>query len=63
VIEPKDSNPSIHMEDMNMAITRSKVIEERVFKDRQPIKKNLLLTGKRSRDYNNLLSRLFKKCK
>ncbi len=27
VVEPKVSNPSIHMVDVNMAITRGKVIE------------------------------------
>jgi hypothetical protein len=38
VVEPKVSNPSTYMVDVNMAITRSKVIEEHVFKDRMPIK-------------------------
>jgi hypothetical protein len=28
VVEPKVSNPLIHMVDVNMAITRSKVIKE-----------------------------------
>jgi hypothetical protein len=28
VVEPKVSNPSIHMVDVNMAITKSKFIEE-----------------------------------
>ncbi len=28
VVEPKVSNPSIHMVDVNMAITKSKVIKE-----------------------------------
>jgi hypothetical protein len=39
VVKPKVSNPSFHMVDVNMAITRSKVIEEHVFKDRKLIKK------------------------
>jgi hypothetical protein len=39
VVEPKVSNPSIHMVDVNMAITRNKVIEKQVFKDRKLIKK------------------------
>jgi hypothetical protein len=39
VVELKVSNRSIHMVDVNMAITRSKVTEERMFKDRKPIKK------------------------
>jgi hypothetical protein len=38
LVEHKVSNPSIHMVDVNMAITRSKVTEEHVFKDREPIK-------------------------
>ncbi len=39
MVEPKVSNPSVHMVDVNMAITRGKVIKEHVFKDREPIKK------------------------
>jgi len=39
VVKPKVSNPSIHMVDVNMAITKSKVIEEQVFKDKELIKK------------------------
>jgi len=63
VVEPKVANPLIHIVDVNMAITRKKVIKEHVFKDRKPIKKKLLLIGKRSRDYNNLLSKLYRRCK
>jgi hypothetical protein len=39
VVEPKVVNPLFHMVDVNMAITRSKVTEKHVFKDREPIKK------------------------
>jgi hypothetical protein len=39
VVKPKVVNPSIHIVDVNMAITRSKVIKEHVFKDRELIKK------------------------
>jgi hypothetical protein len=39
VVEPKVSKFSVHMVDVNMAITRGKVIKEHVFKDREPIKK------------------------
>ncbi len=39
MVEPKVSNPLVHMVDVNMAITRSKVLEEHVFKDKEPIKK------------------------
>jgi hypothetical protein len=39
VVEPKATNPSIYIMDVNMGITRSKVIKEYVFKDRKPIKK------------------------
>jgi hypothetical protein len=38
VVKPKVSNPSIHMVDVNMAITKSKVIEEQMFKDKELIK-------------------------
>jgi hypothetical protein len=39
MVEPKVSNPSIHMVDANMAVMRNKVIEEHVFKDKKSIKK------------------------
>ncbi len=42
MVEPKVSNPLVHMGDVNMALTRSKVIEEHVFKDRKPIKKKFV---------------------
>ncbi len=38
----KVSNPLIHMVEVNMAIIRSKVIDEHVFKDRKPIKKKFV---------------------
>ncbi len=63
VVEPKVSNPLVHMVDVNMAITRSKVTKEHVFKGKEPIKKSNLLTRKMNKDSINLLSKLFKKCK
>jgi hypothetical protein len=42
VVEPKVSNPSVHMVDVNMAITRSKVTEKQVFKNRELIKKKFI---------------------
>jgi hypothetical protein len=39
MVEPKVANPLVHIVDVNMAITKSKVIEEQVFKDKKPIKK------------------------
>jgi len=39
VVEPKVANPSVRIVDVNMVITKSKVIVEHVFKDRKPIKK------------------------
>ncbi len=39
VVEPKVTNPSIHIMDVNMAITRSRVTEKQMFKDSEPIKK------------------------
>ncbi len=39
MVKPKVSNPLVHVVDMNMAITKSKVTKEHVFKDKKPIKK------------------------
>jgi hypothetical protein len=39
MVEPKVSNPLVHMVDMNMAITINKVIREHLFEDKEPIKK------------------------
>jgi hypothetical protein len=33
MVEPKAANPLVHIVDVNMAITKSKVIEEHVLKD------------------------------
>jgi hypothetical protein len=43
VVEPKVTNPSIHIVDVNMAIIKSKVTEEQVFKNREPIKKKFVI--------------------
>jgi hypothetical protein len=63
VVKPKVSNPLVHVVDMNMAITKSKVTKEHVFKDKKQSKRSLLLIGKRKKDYNNLLSKLYMRCK
>jgi hypothetical protein len=42
VVELKVVNPSIHIVDVDMAITKSKVTEKQVFKDREPIKKSVV---------------------
>jgi hypothetical protein len=39
LVEPKVVNPLVDVMDVNMAITRNKVTEEQVFKDKKPIKK------------------------
>jgi hypothetical protein len=39
VVKLKVVNPSLHMVDANMAITKSKIIEEQVFKNKKPIRK------------------------
>ncbi len=39
VVEPKVAKPLIHIVDVNMANTMSKVIGKQMFKDREPIKK------------------------
>jgi len=51
------------MVDVNMAITRSKVTDEHVFKDRDPIKKKFVVDWEKEQHYNNLLSKLYKKRK
>jgi len=43
VVEPKVVNPLFHMVDVNMAITKSKVTKEHVFKDKEPIKKKSIV--------------------
>ncbi len=58
MVEPKVANPSIHIVDVNMAITKSKVIEKQVFKNREPFKKKFAIDWEEEQDYNNLLSRL-----
>jgi len=42
VVEPKVASPSVHIMDVNMANTRSKVIEKKMFKDKKPIKKKFV---------------------
>jgi len=43
VMEPKVANPSVHIMDVNMAITKRKVIEDQVFKEKEPIKKKFAI--------------------
>jgi hypothetical protein len=40
-VDPKVINPLVHVVDFNMAITKNKVTEEQVFKDKELIKKKL----------------------
>ncbi len=50
VVEPKVLNPLVHMVDVNMAITESKVTKKHVFKDKEPIKKKFVANwGKKQR--------------
>jgi hypothetical protein len=62
VVEPKVSNPSVHIMDVNVAITRSKVTKNKCLRTWSQLK-SFLLTRKRSKYYNNLLSKLFMRCK
>jgi ribosomal protein S6 len=39
MVEPKVTNPLVHIMDVNMAIIRNKVIKDQVFKEKEPIKK------------------------
>jgi hypothetical protein len=43
MVEPKVANPSIHVVDVNMAITTSKITEKQMFKDKEPIEKKFVV--------------------
>jgi len=43
VVELKVVNPLLHMVDVNMAITKSKVTKKHVFKDKESIKKKSIV--------------------
>jgi hypothetical protein len=43
VVEPKIVNPLVHVVDINMTITKSKVIEKQMFKNRELINKNFVV--------------------
>jgi hypothetical protein len=43
IIENKTTNVSVHVVDVNMAITRSKANEAQVFTEREPIKKKYIV--------------------
>jgi hypothetical protein len=58
VVEPKVSNPLVHMLDVNMATTKNKLLKNMYLRI-----ESLLLIGKRNKNYNNLLSRLYRRCK
>jgi hypothetical protein len=42
-MEPKVANPSVHIVNVNMSITKKKVPKEQVFKDNEPIKKKFIV--------------------
>jgi hypothetical protein len=48
MVEPKVVNPLVHIVDVDMAITRSKLIEKQVFKTKSQSRRNLLFTRKKS---------------
>jgi hypothetical protein len=43
VVKPKVANPLVHIVDVNMAITKSKVTKEQVLRDKEPIKKKFAI--------------------
>jgi hypothetical protein len=61
VMDPKVVNPLVHVVDLNMAITKSEVIEEQMFKYREPIKKKFTTHWKEKHKLH--LSILYKICK
>ncbi len=48
MVEPKVVNPLVHIVDVDMAITRSKLTEKQVFKTKSQSRRNLLFTRKKS---------------
>jgi hypothetical protein len=63
VVEPKVVNPLVHIVDVNITITKRKVIKKQVFKDKKPIKKKFVVGWEKNKNYNNLLSKQYKRCK
>ncbi len=57
VVESKVSNPLVHMVDVNMVITRSKVTKKQEFKDRQPIKNKSFVDQEEDGDFH-LMSKM-----
>jgi hypothetical protein len=43
VVELKVVDPSVHVMDVNVTITKSKVTEKKMFKDREPINKKFVV--------------------
>jgi hypothetical protein len=63
VVEPKVANPSIRMVDVNMASLGVRLLKNMCLRTHSQLRKSLMLTRKKSRDHNNLLLRLYKRCK
>jgi hypothetical protein len=63
VVEPKVANPSIRMVDVNMASLGARLLNNMCLRTNNQLRKNLMLTRKRSKDHNNLLLKLYKRCK
>jgi len=55
VVEPKVANPSVHIVDVNMAITNNKVIENMCLRTNSQSRRSLLLIRKKNKNYNNFL--------
>jgi len=43
VVEPKVVNPLVHIVDVNITITKRKVIKKQFFKDKEPIKRKSIV--------------------
>ncbi len=65
VMEPKVVNPSVHIMDVNHGwlLPRERLLKIKFSKTKIQSRRNLPLVGKKNKNYNNLLSKQYKRCK
>jgi hypothetical protein len=63
VVEPKVANLSIRMVDVNMASPGARLLNNMCLRIDNQLRKSMLLIGKRNKDHDSLLLRLYKRCK
>jgi len=55
VVEPKVANPSVHVVDVNMAITKSKDTKNKCLRTKNQSRKSMFVIRKKKKNYSNLL--------